>query len=152
MHLINVALHEEYLAKSLEINTEIDNRHGEATAFGNQGTLFNELGEYLKAREYHEKALAISIEMDDREGETEEYYGLGQVCLRLEEYAPAEKHFEMVLVIIKDIAVREIELKSIDGLVQSSLRQRNNTIGLRYLYQRFEAYEHLRLSLEMTII
>ncbi|PFX33968.1 Tetratricopeptide repeat protein 28 [Stylophora pistillata] len=131
MHLINVALHEEYLAKSLEINTEIDNRHGEATAFGNQGTLFNELGEYLKAREYHEKALAIRIEMNDREGETEEYYGLGQVCLRLEEYAPAEKHFEMVLVIVKDIAVREIELKSIDGLVQSSLRQRNNTIGLR---------------------
>ncbi|XP_022791391.1 tetratricopeptide repeat protein 28-like isoform X4 [Stylophora pistillata] len=43
--------------------------------------------------------------------------------------------------------MRETDLKSVDGLVQSSLRQGNNTKALRYFFQRFEIYEHLRLSL-----
>ena len=137
----------EYLAKSLAINTEIGNRKGEAKAYGDHGGLFYTLGEYVKAREYREKALAIRINLGDREGEAREYNRLGFLCLRLEEYAAAEKHYEMALVIAKDIGVREIELDSLDGLAISILRQGNNIEALRYLYQRFETYENLRLSL-----
>ena len=139
---------EEYLAKSLAIEIEIGDRKGEAATYGNYGALFSALRKYGKAREYYEKALAIRIELGNREGEAEEYNHLGSLCLCLEDYAAAIKHFEMALVIAKDIGLREVELESLGGLAKSNLRQGNNTEALRYLYQRVETYEHLRLSLK----
>ena len=139
---------EEYLAKSLAIEIEIGDRKGEAATYGNYGALFSALRKYGKAREYYEKALAIRIELGNREGEAEEYNHLGSLCLCLEDYAAAIKHFEMALVIAKDIVLREVELESLGGLAISNLRQGNNTEALRYLYQRVETYEHLRLSLK----
>ena len=139
---------EEYLAKSLAIEIEIGNRKGEAATYGNYCALFSALRKYGKAREYYEKALAIRIELGNREGEAEEYNHLGSLCLRLEDYAAAIKHFEMALVIAKDIGLRKVELESLGGLAISNLRQGNNTEALRYLYQRVETYEHLRLSLK----
>ena len=42
-------------------------RDGEATSYGNLGTLFQSLGHHDKALEYQEKALAIKIEIGNRD-------------------------------------------------------------------------------------
>ena len=59
----------QYHEKALAIKIEIGNRKGEATSYGNLGSVFLSLGEYIKAKEHLEKAPAISIEIDDREGD-----------------------------------------------------------------------------------
>ena len=59
---------EEYHEKALVIATQIGDRKGEGTQYGNLGALFKSLGEYQKAKEYYEKALAIVTEIGDREG------------------------------------------------------------------------------------
>ena len=46
---------------------------GVATCYGNLGTVFQSLGEYVKAKEYQEKALAINIEIGHKAGEAKEY-------------------------------------------------------------------------------
>ena len=43
---------EEYLQKALVIRTEIGDRGGEASCYGNLGTVFKSLGQYDKAKEY----------------------------------------------------------------------------------------------------
>ena len=59
----------EYHEKALAISTEIGDRAVEGTLYGNLGSVFHSLGEYVKAKEYHEKALAIGTEIGDRAGE-----------------------------------------------------------------------------------
>ena len=56
----------EYLQKALVIRTEIDDREGEASDYGNLGTVFLSLGQYNKAKEYLQKALAIRIDTGER--------------------------------------------------------------------------------------
>ena len=53
---------EEYLHKALTIKTEIGDRDGEATCYGNLGELFQSVGEYAKAEEYLHKALTINTD------------------------------------------------------------------------------------------
>ena len=47
------------LQKALKIRKEIGDKRGEATDYGNLGTVFQSLGEYDKAEEYLQKALKI---------------------------------------------------------------------------------------------
>ena len=56
----------EYLQKALVITTEIGDRNGEGTCYGNLGTMFPLLGQYDKAKEYLQKALLIATEIGDR--------------------------------------------------------------------------------------
>ena len=51
----------EYLYKALVITTEIGDRKGEATDYGNLGIVSLSLGEYDKAKEYLEKALSSQL-------------------------------------------------------------------------------------------
>ena len=60
-------------------------RDGEATSYGNLGTLFRSLGHYDKAREYQEKALAIRIEIGGRDGEATSYGNLGTLWKEADE-------------------------------------------------------------------
>ena len=56
----------EYLKKALAIRTKIGDREGEATDYGNLGTVLHSLGQYDKAKEYLQKALVIRTEIGDR--------------------------------------------------------------------------------------
>ena len=51
---------EEYLQKALTIKTEIGDKDGEATCYGNLGNVFLSVREYAKAKEYLQKALTIT--------------------------------------------------------------------------------------------
>ena len=63
----------EYQEKALAVRIEIGDRDGEATSYGNLGTMFQSLGQHDKARENQEKALATRTEIGDREGEVISY-------------------------------------------------------------------------------
>ena len=63
----------EYLQIALVITTEIGDRKGGASNYGNLGTVFHSLGQYNKAKEYLQKALAIGTEIDNRKGEAADY-------------------------------------------------------------------------------
>ena len=99
----------EYYEKALAISTEIGDRRGEGTWYGNLGNVFDSLGEYVKAKEYYEKALAISTEIGDREGEGRRYGNLGNVFHSLGEYVKAKEYYEKALAISTEISDRAVE-------------------------------------------
>ena len=96
----------EYYEKALAISTDIGDRAGEGTWYGNLGNVFRLLGEYVKAKEYYEKALAISTDIGDREGEGKWYGNLGNVFGSLGEYVKAKEYYEKALAISTEIGDR----------------------------------------------
>lgn len=78
-HVISMALAEVYLTQCMYVEAkelyeriiillrESGYRAGEATCYGNLGTVSRSLGQCVIAKEYFEKALAIRIEIGDKE-------------------------------------------------------------------------------------
>ena len=97
------------MKKALVIKNEIGNREGEATCYGNLGSVYQSLGQYGKAEEYQKKALVIRKEIGDREGEATCYGNLGTVYQSLGQYGKAEEYQRKALVIRKEIGDREGE-------------------------------------------
>ncbi len=96
----------EQLEKALAIRLEIGDRAGEATVYGNLGTVFHSLGEYVQAKLYHEKAIPIRREIGDREGEATDYGNLGTMFQSLGEYVQAKEYHEKALSIRTEIGDR----------------------------------------------
>ena len=97
---------EEYLHKALTIQTEIGDRHGEATSYINLGALFQFVAEYAKAEEYLHKALTIKTEIGDRDGEASCYINLGIVFKSVAENAKAQEYLHKALTIETEIGDR----------------------------------------------
>ena len=102
--------------KALPTTIEIGDRHGEATIYGNLGTLFQSLGQYDKAQEYQEKALAIRMEIGDRVGEAKSYGNLGTLFESFGQYNEALKYQEKALAISIEIGDRDGEATSYGNL------------------------------------
>ena len=94
---------EEYLQKALVIRKEIGDKGGEASAYGNLGTVFQSVGQYTKAEEYLQKALVIRKEIGDKGGEASDYGNLGTVFQSVGQYTKAEEYLQQALVIKKEI-------------------------------------------------
>ena len=107
---------EKLYEKAISITTEIGDRKGEATAYGNLGVMFLSLGGYDKAKEYLWKALAITIEIRDRAGEGNWYGNLGTVCLSLGEYGKAKEYVEKALAIKIEIGDKKGEARDYGNL------------------------------------
>ena len=73
---------EGYLHKALTINTEIGDREGEASCYGNLGALSVHVGEYGKDEEYLHTALTTNTEIGDKDGEASRYLKLGNTSPR----------------------------------------------------------------------
>ena len=103
----------EYLQKALVITTEIGDRNGEGTCYGNLGTVFQSLGRYDKAKEYLQKALAIKTAIGDRKGEETCYGNLGITKKRLlsQLKLATEEEKEKALSIPRDIGGRRFEFE-----------------------------------------
>ena len=82
---------------------EIGDKAGEEACYGNLGTVFKSLGEYVKAKEYYKKALAISNEIGDRKEEGTNYGNLGTVVTSLGEYFKAREYYEKAFAINTEI-------------------------------------------------
>ena len=94
---------QEYYKKALAIRSEIGDREGEATDYGNLGRLFDLLGEHDKAQEHLEKALRISKEICNRNLEASCYANLGAFFLSLGKCPRADKYLVQALAIAKEI-------------------------------------------------
>ena len=97
---------------ALVIRKEIGDRAGEATCYGNLGTVYQSLGEYGKAKTYQENALVVRKEIGDKEGEATCYGNLGTVYQSLGEYGKAETYHKNALVIRKEIGDKQGEAVS----------------------------------------
>ena len=53
----------EYVERALAITTKIGDRRGEASCYGNLGTVFKSLGQYDKAKEYYQKGLSSQLKL-----------------------------------------------------------------------------------------
>ena len=96
---------------------EIGDRLGEASCFGNLATVFQSLGEYVKARDYLEKALMINVEIGNRKEEATNYGNMGTVFRSLGEYRKAEEYHMKALAIKKEIGDRQGEASCYGNLV-----------------------------------
>ena len=106
----------EYLEKALAVQIEIGDKEGEATSYGNLGTVFKSLGQYDKAKEYLEKALAVQIQIGDKEGEASSYGNLGTVFQSLGQYDKAKEFLDKALAIKIQIGDKEGEASSYGNL------------------------------------
>ncbi|CAH3108245.1 unnamed protein product [Pocillopora meandrina] len=106
----------EYFEKALVITIEIGDRGGEASCYGNLGTVFLSVGQYDKAEEYLQKALVITTEIGDRGGEATNYGNLGTVFKSLGQYDKAEKYLQKALVITTEIGDRKGEATNYGNL------------------------------------
>ena len=98
------------------IRKEIGDKGGEASSYGNLGTVFQSLGEYVKADEYLQKALVITKEIGDKTNEASCYGNLGNVFQSLGEYVKAEEYLQKALVIRKEIGDKQGEALSYGNL------------------------------------
>ena len=92
----------EYLQEALAIRTEIGDRRGEASCYGNLGTVFQSLGQYDKAKGHLHKALVIRTEIGDKEGEAADLANLGVVSRIVFDYETSEVCLEKALSISRD--------------------------------------------------
>ena len=94
---------EAFLKKALGVNKEINDKDGEATCYGNLGTLLQSFGEYAKAEEYLHKALTIKTEIGDKSGKASCYGDLGKVFQFVGEYAKVEEYLQKAVTISTEI-------------------------------------------------
>ena len=99
----------KHFIKHLPTYTEIGDRNGEATCYGNLGNVFQSIGECGKAEEYLHKALAINTEIVYRVGEASCYVNLGNVFQSVGEYGKAEEYLHKALTINTEIGDRNGE-------------------------------------------
>ena len=81
----------------------------EADIYGALGSIFEFLGEDVKAKEHWEKALAIAEEIGDRGNEAICYKHLGNILHSHCEYVKAQEQYEKALEIAEKIDDRKIE-------------------------------------------
>ena len=75
----------------------VTDREKEGTCYGNLGTVFSSLGEYVKTKEYFEKAPAISMEIGDQPGQAHKYLCLVDVSVHVREYRQSKLYCDNAL-------------------------------------------------------
>ena len=134
----------EYLQKALAIRTEIGDRRGEASCYGNLGTVFHSLGQYDKAKEHLHKALVIRTEIGDKEGEAADLANLAVVSRTFGDYEASEVCLEKALSISRDIGDRRKEFQILQEHAILYLFQNKIKDSLSCLHLCIEKYEELR--------
>ena len=122
------------------IRKEIGDKEGEATDYGNLGSVSKSVGEYTKAEEYLQKALEITKEISDKEGEASSYANLGTVFLSLCQYAKAEEYHQNALMINGEIGNKK-------GVGASHL---NLADVFRQIHQFTKSQEFAKKALEIS--
>ena len=82
---------------------EIGDKKGQASAYGNLGTVFQSVGQYTKAEEHLQKALTIYEEIGDKGGVGASYLNLGELCRELQLNAKSQEFANKALEISYEI-------------------------------------------------
>ena len=129
------------MEKALAIQIRIGDKKGQASSYGNLGTVFQSLGQSDKAKEFLDKALAIRIQIGDKEGEASSYGNLGTVFQSIGESDKAKEYLEKALAIQTQIGEKDGEATSYGNL---------GTV-FQTLGQYDKAKEYLEKALAMKI-
>ncbi len=121
---------------------ELGDRNGEASCYVSLGTVFETVGEYVKAKEYLEKGLTITKEIGDRNGEASCYYELGTVFQSFGECVKAKEYLEKGLTITREIGDRNGEAMCYLNLGKV----------FQYLGDYVKAEQYLETALKITRI
>ena len=135
---------EEYLQKALVISTEIGHRKGEATNYGDLGTVFQLLGQYKNAKKHFQRALTISTEISDKQGEAADLANLGFVSRTVGDYEASEVCLVKALSISRNIRDRRSEFQILRECAILYLLQNKIRDSLSCLQLCIEKYEELR--------
>ena len=114
---------EEYQKKALVIGKEIGYRKGEATCYGNVGTVYESIGQYGKAEEYMKKALLIKNEIVDKEGEAVCYLNIEAVFRFRGKCANAKEYHEKALAISNETGNIATQLASYLNIAYDALSE-----------------------------
>ena len=131
---------EAMLRKSLEIDEELGNREGMATAYGNLGLIYQARDDLDPAEEMHRKSLEIDEELGNREGMAAQYGNLGLIYGARGDLDRAEEMYRKSLEITEELGIRETSANQYGNL--------GNIYGTRGDLDRAE--EMYRKSLEIT--
>ncbi len=123
----------ELYERAIKIMKETGDRKGEARAYGQCGTTFICLGEYMKAKEYLETALAIRKEIGNIKGEAADYKNLGTVFKCLGEYAKAQEYTKKALALDLKIGDKDKEAENCVNLAAVLLPAGEHTKAQEYI-------------------
>ncbi|CAH3154166.1 unnamed protein product [Pocillopora meandrina] len=87
----------------LRISKEIEDKSGEGTAYGNMGTVYQNLGKFEDAIELLKKHLKIAKLVGDRHGEASAYSNLGNALYSLGDLRRAVEYHELHLRIVTEL-------------------------------------------------
>ena len=102
--------------RALSISQERGDKYLEYTAFGNLGTIYNDLSSYDSAIDYYEKALVISRELGDRRGESVLLGNLGVTYENQGNFESSIRQHEAALSISREFADASNEAKHLGNL------------------------------------
>ena len=97
--------------RALSISQERGDKYLEYTAFGNLGTIYNDLSSYDSAIDYYEKALVISRELGNRRGESVLLGNLGVTHENQGNFESSIRQHEATLSISREFADASNEAK-----------------------------------------
>jgi tetratricopeptide (TPR) repeat protein len=84
----------DYFTRSLKITEKSGNKPAIASSFNNIGVIYNELGNYEKAKEYYEKGLRLQEELGNKNGMALSYCNLGNIYRALGQYDESIEYLE----------------------------------------------------------
>ena len=119
-------------------------KRGEASSYGNLGTVFQSLGQYDRAIEYLKKALAIRIQIGDKEGEAADCGNLAVLYQSIGEFFTAEDYSEMALSIARDIKDLQKEFEILCHLTVVKLCQNKVQEAIHCMFLSLKKSESLR--------
>ena len=135
---------EEYLQKALVIRKEIGDKQGEASDYGNLGTVFQSVGQYTKAEEYLQKALTIKEEIGDKRDVGILYLHLGKLCRDSQLNAKSQEFVNKALEISYEIGDIEMQFNSHLTIALNALVAGGSiTELLRHLYESIQKCEEM---------
>ncbi|HEV2472690.1 MAG TPA: tetratricopeptide repeat protein [Chthonomonadales bacterium] len=102
--------------ESLEIQTELGDRHGMAHALNNLGSVAYDVGDYAAARAHYQGGLEIRRAMGDRHGVAQSLNNLGVLANVLGDYDAAEALYQESLEILREIGDQWGVAKSLNNL------------------------------------
>ena len=126
------------------ITKEIVDKEGEASGYGNLGTVFLSVGQYTKAEAYLQKALTIKEEIGDKAGVGNSYLNLGNVCRKFQLNAKSQEFANKALEISYEIGDIEMQFNSHLTIALNELVAGGSiTELLRNLYESIQKCEEM---------
>lgn len=93
----------QYLIKALSIQTQLNNRYGEADVLNAMGVAYERLGRYDEAIQYYQNALTLREKIGNKKGAATSMSNLAKIYIFQGEFAKAQTLLNKILKIFEEI-------------------------------------------------